>query len=451
MNNNKKILFIAYYYYPNTAIGAVRSDKFVKYLPELGWDPSIVTIKKKYIGNRSELKTDIKTKIYRTGKLYTFDDFYLILKSIFSRKRKNTNQNSNKQSFLTDFNEDSANVSSVPLWKKFVNLLSSIPDGDMGWIIPAALKAILVMRRDKINVLYSSGPPHTCHVTALLVKKITRCKWVVDFRDPWSTVRKSDNIDSSLFRWMERFFEKAVIKNADMVISTTKELQNIFENLYPHINKEKYFTVYNGFDDVEMPVIKQEININRVQFLYAGNLYRGRDPSFFIEAIGSIIEEDKLNQTNISLDFYGGFAIESKKIREVIGKYSLEEIVNFNQPVVREEYLKMISMAEVLILIQAPNPDTAALIPGKTFEYLATGNHILALVSSGATANILSEFNNVEIAHPYEKDEIQKAVLRILEKIRTQQGVDSVHYEKLQKYTRKKQAEYFSELLNSKI
>jgi len=448
---NKKILFIAYYYYPNTAIGSVRSEKFVKYLSELGWDPCVVTIKDKYIKNKEESRIEVDTKIYRAGIIYTFNNIYLIIKSFFFKRRIDNKQNPDEGSSSPIFKEDYSHISDVPVWKKLLNLLSSFPDAQMGWIIPATIKAIRVIRRDKIDIQYSSAPPHTCHVIALLVKKFTGCKWVVDFRDPWSTVKKSDNIDSSLFRWMERRLEKIVIKNADMIISTTRELQKLFENLYPQIDKEKFFAVYNGFDDVEIPVCYKSTKTGQVQFLYAGNLYRGRDPHFFIEAVGSIMEKDGLGGVNISIDFYGNFAVDSNKIHHVIEEYSLEEIVSFNQPVVREEYLKMISLADVLVLIQSPNPDTAACVPGKTFEYLATGNHILALVSSGATANILSEFSNVELAHPYKKDEIQRAVLRILEKIKTQRGVNSDYYEKLQKYTRKKQAEYFSELLNNRL
>ena len=40
----KKVLVISYHFTPDAAVGAVRSAKFAKYLPQFGWEPIILTV-----------------------------------------------------------------------------------------------------------------------------------------------------------------------------------------------------------------------------------------------------------------------------------------------------------------------------------------------------------------------------------------------------------------------
>src|SRR6266542_5659957 len=39
----KRVLLVAYHYPPSTAVGAVRPSKFARYLPDLGWQPIVLT------------------------------------------------------------------------------------------------------------------------------------------------------------------------------------------------------------------------------------------------------------------------------------------------------------------------------------------------------------------------------------------------------------------------
>ena len=43
-----KILFIAYHFPPDAAVGALRTQKFVKYLPQYGWQPFVLTVEDRH-------------------------------------------------------------------------------------------------------------------------------------------------------------------------------------------------------------------------------------------------------------------------------------------------------------------------------------------------------------------------------------------------------------------
>ena len=95
--------------------------------------------------------------------------------------------------------------------------------------------------------------------------------------------------------------------------------------------------------------------------------------------------------------------------------------------------------------------DADNLIPGKTFEYLATGNIILALISKGATSDLLSEFDNVLIADSNDKDQIKVCIKRINNEKSTLSKIPSNYKMKLRMLTRRVQTEKLAQILNRLI
>ena len=53
---SKKVLLISYYFNQKEIIGSIRSRGLAKYLPNFGWEPTILTIK---TNNNSELEFNI--------------------------------------------------------------------------------------------------------------------------------------------------------------------------------------------------------------------------------------------------------------------------------------------------------------------------------------------------------------------------------------------------------
>ncbi|MDZ7262589.1 MAG: glycosyl transferase family 1, partial [candidate division KSB1 bacterium] len=67
--NKKRVLLITYYFPPSGGAGVQRSLKFVKYLPQFGWEPVVLTVRDADYPARDEsLLQEIPrdTKVYRT-------------------------------------------------------------------------------------------------------------------------------------------------------------------------------------------------------------------------------------------------------------------------------------------------------------------------------------------------------------------------------------------------
>src|SRR5213593_1783805 len=90
-DNLKRVLFISYHFPPDASVGGLRQVKFIKYLTQLGWTPSVLTIQDHYRGSSdttmlSELK---QVRIEKTSKLLGVQELYLRSKRFGLARLKN--------------------------------------------------------------------------------------------------------------------------------------------------------------------------------------------------------------------------------------------------------------------------------------------------------------------------------------------------------------------------
>ena len=180
-----KVLMIAYHFYPDLEVGAVRSVKFARYLPEFGWEPYVLTTDLCHIPKQDKSPLGFDCSIYRVSKWPTIDDGYMWLKKRIRSPQPSMNAAAEQSKQITK--ADNQIPPAPPFWKRFISSLSQTPDENIGWLIPAAREAARLIKKHRINVIYTSGPPHTCHLVGLSAKLLTGRKLVVDFRDPWTS------------------------------------------------------------------------------------------------------------------------------------------------------------------------------------------------------------------------------------------------------------------------
>ena len=124
----KKVLIITYYWPPSGGAGVQRWLKFVKYLPNLGWEPIIYTVEKgEYPVLDYSLVNDLPSniKVLKTK----FWEPYSLYKRFTGRKR---NEKINS-SFLNDKKQNKI-LESISVWIRG-NLF--IPDARKFWIKPS--------------------------------------------------------------------------------------------------------------------------------------------------------------------------------------------------------------------------------------------------------------------------------------------------------------------------
>ena len=160
----RKILLIAYHFHPDASVGAQRTIKFAKYLPQFGWEPHVLTVQPKYYRIVEQAPPDFNCTVYRTNKWMRPDDLYKKARSLIGSDASSTGTAS-KHVRSSDTTALKA-LGRISWWKRFFNSLSITPDVNCGWFAPAVWRAIKLIQQHRYDLIYTSGPPQTAYPPA---------------------------------------------------------------------------------------------------------------------------------------------------------------------------------------------------------------------------------------------------------------------------------------------
>lgn len=373
----KKVLIITYYWPPAGGPGVQRVLKFVKYLPQFGWQPIVLTVENgEYPAYDESLLNEIPSecKVYKTKALEPFS----LYKRFVGMKSE-------------DFIPVATLVEKKINWKKklsnWIRLNFFIPDAKIGWIPFAVKEGKKIIKAEKPDMIFSSSPPPTVHLIARKLAKWGKLKWVADFRDPWTEIHYyekqkrlyvSKAIDSKL--------EKIVINNSDAIVCVSK---NDMEEYFAKFKSSNCFNIPNGYDDEDFQEINQTECSKNYEFtiLHLGAVGIEREPATLFKVINRIIQDKKINQ--VKLVFVGPV---DKMVVDKLEKNDNLFSVDFIDYLPHNEALSIAMKTDLLLLLITKSKLNKRILPGKTFEYLKLNKPILVLgPENGEVARIINE------------------------------------------------------------
>lgn len=438
----KKVLFISYHFPPSGAIGGRRIAAFARYLHEYGFSSHVVTITEDEIDqvDRKGLITLDSVEIHRTGKMVSFRDLYLKSKAALKKKLRKTPSSGG-----------SSGGGSLPDGKKsgggklkyFLAALAFLPDEHRNWIIPAVIKSMGVIRREKIDCIVTSCPPYSVHLIGLLVKVMKPdLTWVADFRDPWMVPNEKEIYPTTSFSLgIEYRMERRVMERSDFIVTTTERLARKHSEYYNQLPSDKFVVIPNGFEPDDLPAKSQD-KYPVFTVSYTGSLYFGRSPEPLFQAVASLVEGNEISEGAIRIKLVGHCrTINFVPTMEVAAQYGLDSCVEVIDSVPQEESLKIIQRSHIALLL-APNQPYQ--IPGKTYEYIGLGTPILALTEEGATADLVDSIPTGRSVNPEDVESIKTFILQEMGRQSQPQSADN-HDTEL--YTRRRGSQVLSHYL----
>jgi glycosyltransferase involved in cell wall biosynthesis len=148
--------------------------------------------------------------------------------------------------------------------------------------------------------------------------------------------------------------------------------------------------IENGFDkDLLDSVNKEETDykINCFVICYSGSLQNLRTPQYFLEAIKLFTDKNPDFLIKIQLV---GFIDHSHK--ELISSIGLSDIVSIVENVSQKKAFEYMVNSNLLLLLQRQSDGGNTAIPGKLYEYLATGIPVITIdEGGGASTKFLNE------------------------------------------------------------
>ena len=374
----KKVLIISYYWPPSGGGGVQRWLKFAKYLPAKGWQPVIYTPENPQFDqqDRSLLKDiDPALKIIKSP---IREPYRLLNKLLFFKKR------AFKQGVVSE-KEKSSIIEYMLSWIRGNFFL---PDPRVTWVKPSVKLLQQVVQQEDIDAIITTGPPHSMHLIGLQLKYKTGLPWVADFRDPWS---EWDILDlfhlTKKSRKIHVRQEHEVISTADLTLTVSESWADMLQQ------KGARATTFitNGYDAQDFVDFRHRPH-QEFRLLHAGLLNDFRSSSSFWQMLDDVLASNQ--------GFRGGFRLVlagnvSQRVLQQISSYPhLQKTVQYLGYIDHASLMHEYEKAGALLLLQNESKNSGGHIPGKFFEYLATGVPIFALGNpSSDMAKILNKHN----------------------------------------------------------
>jgi len=419
--SHKSLLLIAYAFPPFAGSGAHRNLRFAKYLSELHWEISVLSAKSLHFRPGTPVDEELLSHIpsgvaiERTSVRRPLDAL-LRLRTLFRRKGANRNQGVPRPK-VSGGPQGPAPAKGL---KDFISAVLSFPDAEVGWVPGAVLKGMALIRNRGIRLLFSSGPPHSCHLVGWALKAIARVPWVADFRDPWTRRPWLDSVAQA--SWSHRgkvFLERKIVAAADLVILNTEEAREEFAAFYTHESPHKFVALSNGYNPASQPILKETMPSKRVfKAVHAGSFYKKRNPLGLLKALRELISEKRLDPKDIHIRFIG--PCEVQEVQAEMEALALEACVEWIPWLDHRRCMEAMAASDLLLLIQ---PGTHLQIPGKVFEYVMLKKKILALTGPGATANLIRKYDLGAVVDPSDVGGIKTVLLQFIEKQRQNDGL----------------------------
>jgi glycosyltransferase involved in cell wall biosynthesis len=409
---DRKALLIAYHFAPSSSVGAQRSMRFASYLPDHGWCPVVLTIRLEDLGRygTDERPVAAGTIVHRARVLKPFEATGDWIKGFFGRRTKSASTGGAMSSARSK-KAGARQLSLLGRFRTWIELWMTTPDNAVGWCLPAIWAGWQVVRRERPEVLYTSGPPHSAHLVGLALKWITRLPWVADFRDPWTRRPwlASDLKRGPRYR-LQQLLERLVMRHCDRLVANTEPMAVDFRDCW-QLPASKCSAITNGYDPKAVPVRSLGPVPSRAPFTltHTGALYRRRDPRPLLRAIAMLRDRGAIQPGELLVNLTGHID-EQFQAQDVVRDLQLDEFVSLNPPVTHAESCQALANSHVLLVIQ---PDTHLQVPGKLFEYVFFQRPILALTGPGATADLVRRYGLGLVVPADQADVIADAVANL--------------------------------------
>jgi glycosyltransferase involved in cell wall biosynthesis len=429
----KRVLFIAYPFPPEGGASVKRTLKFIRYLPELGWEPIVLTVKN---GNHRDHDPSLLNMIDKNVRVYRAFTPETLLKGDGQRKEKVVGVDQQKEKVSR------TRGTVKKMWRAAYHLIGEyvgIPDAHILWLPHAFLKGIQIIFKYKCEVIYATGPTFTDHIIGLLLKKATGRSLVVDFRDAWMA-NPSCRSNNKLKRKVEGLLEKKVILESDVVVSTTSGMSDDFRGRYPQTNVEKFITITNGFDPEDFAFAPQKpMEKFKFRIVHTGILGLERSPKFFLQALRKLIDELPGLEGDIEVIFVGKNLKfdDNKNIEDYINELDLWKVVQIKGFISRAESLVYQQSADLLLLVIGIVPEDFLQtygLSGKAFDYAISGKPVLALAQDGATAEFVRKTGIGVVVQPDNVEMIKNSLKKIYLAFKSRGLIVKRNEEQMQKY-----------------
>lgn len=380
----KNILFFTYFWPPSGKASLHWPLKIIKYLPEFDFNPIVVTVDEETFTQKDEgLLKEISPNL-KVIKTKVFEPFSLYKKFIGKSK---------DEQLIASETISKANRSLAHRISIWIRMNLFVPDARVGWYPFAISEAKKFLRSNNIHAIVTIGPPHSTHLIGLRLSKLFKIPHIPILIDPWVDIIYYKDFKRNAFTLkLDKYLEEKVFDNSFRTVFVTESTREDYNKKYSFL-KNKSEVLYWGYDEEYFLNRKKELNKDYEIILHAGNLFDYQNPINFWKKVKSEIEKGR----KLKLRFIGTVSPAIINTLTSIGLIEHSEILGFLS---YDDAVQEMMNADFLLVC----PTERRHLPGKLFEYMRTGNKIIAFGDENEEVKKLIEKSNSGGFFRYESD-----------------------------------------------
>jgi glycosyltransferase involved in cell wall biosynthesis/peptidoglycan/xylan/chitin deacetylase (PgdA/CDA1 family) len=379
--DQKRVLMVAFHFPPQAgSSGILRTLNFVKYLPQNGWTPTVLTASAHaYVEQRNDLVGAIPPRTH----------------------------------ILRAFALDAAKHLSIA--NKYPMLLA-LPDRWSSWWVRAVVLGMRDIRKHRPHLIWSTYPISTAHLIGGTLARLSGLPWVADFRDPMVNADyPSHPLQRKLWQWLEAY----VLRHATACVFTTLRAAIAYGERYP-ASAAKCMVIENGYDEDAFTGVQPNrfgTPPSTLLMLHSGLIYpHDRNPSTFFAAIQALIDEGTLDRSRLCIRFRAPH--HDEEVKTFAKAHGLEDVVDIAPPVPYRQAIAEMMGADLLLVFQGSYFN--AQIPAKIYEYVRAQRPVLAVLDpAGDTAKQLGQFEGVYFGDISDPKKIKMALSKLIVEYKT--------------------------------
>ncbi len=452
-NDKRTVLVIASRFPPATGPGALRISKMVRYLPDSGWRPVVLTVAPPSsagaVTNDASAWVEPVVAATIAERLAPLTPLIRAVSRLTSPLGRGTDWWYRGLKWRVERLEERL----------------SMPDPGVWRLRRAVRAAQRLHRRWRFDAIYSTGMPFSDHLIAWAVQRAIRRPWIAEFRDPWVEYAHAPAWRAGWRRRAARLMERAVVRRARCIVSVSEEMTARFRERYPAVARDRFVTIENGFDPTDFEralnddhgscgptepraadCLAECFTPGRFTLFHAGSFYAGRRPEVLVRAFRRFASTDESRRCGALLVLCGRMGEHAARLAELA--HGLPVVVH--DPLPHEQVLACMTRASANVLVMADGPGTEGDASTKLYEYLGAARPILALAPArGAAARLLRSFPGAWCVPPDDEDGALAAMEAIFRRVRLGEADVPTDRTRLRRWTRQAQAGRLAEVLDA--
>lgn|GEM_PF-955187 len=365
-----RALMVCYVWPPTGGAGVQRVLKLTKYLPDFGVDPSVLTVANPSVPLRDEsLERDIRPDL-EIVRARTLEPGYGLKQATWQSAA------ATRPTPLSRLKKLATGAAKSALF----------PDPQVLWQ-PAAAAALVrrLAQTPREDVVFISAPPFSQFLSAPLARMRPGTAVVLDYRDEWSTLRKSYEMLSRVGLLVGDPLEAALLRSAHAVTTATEAFRKNLLERFSFLSPERVVAVPNGYDPADYPEQLPSPPRDRFTITYAGTLFRLTSPRGLIGAIRRLHEREPELARLLHCRFIGRIVDTEQELFEGTEELGIEQVGFIPQGQVSAE----LAASHLVLCLLDDVEGVERIYPAKIFELMYLRRPCLTLAPGGALTELV--------------------------------------------------------------